>query len=154
MDLILAASIAMLMLGVVSGFLYFLFRSIAKKNVKMLKNVVIVGAIVVVIGILFIGVLATKSLAEETKVEEAKTEEAAQKTKDPIAEGLKYLGASLAVGLSAIGAGIAVGPIGTTASSIVAEKPEFLGISFIYIGLAEGIAIYGIAIAILILFVF
>ena len=68
------------------------------------------------------------------------------------AEGLRYIGASLAIGLACIGAGIAVAYVGAAALGVVGEKPEMLGRTLIYIGLAEGIAIYGIVISILILF--
>ena len=66
-------------------------------------------------------------------------------------DGLKYIGASLAIGLACIGAGIAVAYVGAAALGVVGEKPEFLGKTLIYLGLAEGIAVYGIVISILIL---
>lgn len=65
--------------------------------------------------------------------------------------GLRYIGASLAIGLACIGAGIAVGYVGAAALGIVGEKPDMLGKTLIYLGLAEGIAVYGIVISILIL---
>lgn len=67
------------------------------------------------------------------------------------ATGLAYLGASLAAGLACIGAGIAVAVVGAAALGVVGEKPELLGSTLIYLGLAEGIAIYGVIIALLIL---
>ncbi len=67
------------------------------------------------------------------------------------AAGLAYLGASLAAGLACIGAGIAVAVVGAAALGVVGEKPELLGSTLIYLGLAEGIAIYGVIIALLIL---
>ncbi|KHF26071.1 ATP synthase subunit C [Solemya velum gill symbiont] len=62
-----------------------------------------------------------------------------------------FLAAALATGLSALGAGIAVASVGSAAIGALAEKPELLGRSLIIIGLAEGIAIYGLIISILIL---
>lgn len=67
------------------------------------------------------------------------------------AAGWAYLGASLAAGLACIGAGIAVAVVGAAALGVVGEKPELLGSTLIYLGLAEGIAIYGVIIALLIL---
>ena len=61
------------------------------------------------------------------------------------------LGAALATGLSSLGAGYAVGRVGTAAVGALAEKPELLGRLLILVGLAEGIAIYGLIISILIL---
>ena len=65
--------------------------------------------------------------------------------------GLGFLAAGLATGLSTIGAGIAVGITGAAAIGAITEKPEVVGRSLIIVGLAEGIAIYGLIIAILIL---
>ncbi|MGB5305755.1 MAG: ATP synthase subunit C [Gammaproteobacteria bacterium] len=62
-----------------------------------------------------------------------------------------FLAAALATGLSALGAGIAVASVGSAAIGAMAEKPELLGRTLIMIGLAEGIAIYGLIISILIL---
>ena len=53
--------------------------------------------------------------------------------------------------LSTIAAGIAVGPIGAASLAVLAEKPEIFGRTLIYLGLAEGIAIYGLVMSILLL---
>jgi V/A-type H+/Na+-transporting ATPase subunit K len=62
------------------------------------------------------------------------------------------LAAGISVGLGSVGAGIAVSGTGAAAIGAVAEKPDFLGRSLIFVGLAEGIAIYGLLIAFLVLF--
>jgi len=64
------------------------------------------------------------------------------------------IAAALSTGLACIGAGIAVGFVGAAALGVVGEKPDLLGKTLIYEGLAEGIAIYGMLISILILFMF
>jgi V/A-type H+-transporting ATPase subunit K len=61
-----------------------------------------------------------------------------------------FLAAALATGLSSLGAGIAVASVGSAAIGAIAEKPELLGRTLIMVGLAEGIAIYGLIISILI----
>jgi V/A-type H+/Na+-transporting ATPase subunit K len=61
------------------------------------------------------------------------------------------IGAALATGLSSLGAGFAVAKVGTAAVGALAEKPELFGRLLIFIGLAEGIAIYGLIVSILIL---
>jgi len=61
------------------------------------------------------------------------------------------LSASIAAGLGTVGAGIAVAAVGAAAVGVLAEKPELLGRVLIFVGLAEGIAIYGLIVAILIL---
>ena len=61
------------------------------------------------------------------------------------------LAAALAVGLSSLGAGFAVAKLGAAAVGGLAEKPELIGRLLVFIGLAEGIAIYGLIVSILIL---
>ena len=61
------------------------------------------------------------------------------------------IGAALATGLSSLGAGFAVAKVGTAAIGALAEKPELFGRLLIFVGLAEGIAIYGLIVSILIL---
>ncbi len=65
--------------------------------------------------------------------------------------GVAILGAGLPTALAAIGAGIALGPVGSAALAVIAEKPEMFGRTLIYLGLAEGIAIYGLVMSILLL---
>jgi V/A-type H+-transporting ATPase subunit K len=61
------------------------------------------------------------------------------------------IAAALATGMSALGAGFAVAKVGTAAIGALAEKPELFGRLLIFVGLAEGIAIYGLIVSILIL---
>lgn len=65
--------------------------------------------------------------------------------------GLAYIGAGLAVGLACMASGFAVARIGSSAIGAVTEKPELTGRTLVFLGLAEGIAIYGLIIAIMIL---
>lgn len=65
--------------------------------------------------------------------------------------GLGFIAAAIAVGLGAIAAGIAVAITGSAAIGAITEKPERLGQTLIFVGLAEGVAIYGLIIAIMIL---
>jgi V/A-type H+/Na+-transporting ATPase subunit K len=62
-----------------------------------------------------------------------------------------YLSAAIAVGLATLGAGIAVAVVGSAAMGAISEKTELAGRALIFIGLAEGIAIYGLIVAIMIL---
>jgi V/A-type H+-transporting ATPase subunit K len=61
------------------------------------------------------------------------------------------LGAGIAVAGSAIGAGFAVAYTGAAALAAVSEKPEMFGRSLVFVGLAEGIAIYGLVVAIILI---
>jgi V/A-type H+-transporting ATPase subunit K len=62
-----------------------------------------------------------------------------------------YLAAALATGLSAAAAGYAVAHVGAAAIGALTEKPELFGRLIILVGLAEGIAIYGLIVSVLIL---
>ena len=61
------------------------------------------------------------------------------------------LAAALSTALAALGAGFAVAKVGAAAVGALAEKPELFGRLLILVGLAEGIAIYGLIVSILIL---
>jgi V/A-type H+-transporting ATPase subunit K len=68
-----------------------------------------------------------------------------------LGKGLALIGIGLPTGLAAIGAGLALGPVGAAALAVIAEKPEMFGRTLIYMGLAEGVAIYGLVMSILLL---
>ena len=70
---------------------------------------------------------------------------------NPIADGMKYLGAGLSTGISCIGGGIAVGKGAPAAIGAAAEDPKNFGKAIIFVALGEGIALYGMLISILIL---
>jgi V/A-type H+-transporting ATPase subunit K len=65
--------------------------------------------------------------------------------------GLALIGIGLPTGLATIGAGIAVSSVGAASLAVIAEKPEIFGRTLIYLGLGEGIAIYGLVVTILML---
>ncbi|HOW42084.1 MAG TPA: ATP synthase subunit C [Candidatus Omnitrophota bacterium] len=71
--------------------------------------------------------------------------------KDPQLARWAFIAAALSTGLSALAGGIAVAYVGSAAVGAVSEKPEVSGKVLLYVGLAEGIAIYGLIIAIMIL---
>lgn len=68
-----------------------------------------------------------------------------------VADPYLTLAAALSTGLACIGAGLAVGNAGAAAIGATAEKPESFGRALIFVGLAEGVAIYGLVISFLIL---
>lgn len=69
-----------------------------------------------------------------------------------VASGLKYIGAALAVGLSGIGGGIAVASSASAALGAISENEKAFGKALIFVGLAEGVALYGLIVALLLLF--
>jgi V/A-type H+-transporting ATPase subunit K len=98
-------------------------------------NLVLALAALVVLAVLLLG------FAEPARAAEA---EAASS-----ASWAALLGAAIAVAGSAIGAAIAVAYTGSAALAAISEKPEIFGRAMVIVGLAEGIAIYGLVIAII-----
>jgi len=70
---------------------------------------------------------------------------------DPSVVRWGFASAAMAAGVAALGAGYAVAQVGTAALGALAEKPDLFGRVLVMVGLAEGIAIYGLIVAILIL---
>lgn len=103
--------------------------------------------------VIFVGAqIALLALGVSDALAAPETEAAAGALKDmSVGMGLAMIGVGIPTGLSTIGAGIAVGPIGAASLAAITEKPENLGRTLIYLGLAEGIAIYGLVISILLL---
>lgn len=66
-------------------------------------------------------------------------------------DGLKFIAAALSTGLASLGAGVAVAVSGSAAIGAISENDKLLGKTIIFVGLAEGIAIYGLIISIMIL---
>lgn len=64
-----------------------------------------------------------------------------------LATGLGYIAAGMVTGLSCIGGGIAVASAASAALGAISEDSGILGKSLIFVGLAEGIALYGLIIS-------
>ena len=67
------------------------------------------------------------------------------------AAGLGYISAALSVGLACIGGGIAVSAAASAALGAISEDGSILGKSLIFVGLAEGVCLYGLVVAFMIL---
>jgi V/A-type H+-transporting ATPase subunit K len=67
------------------------------------------------------------------------------------ASSAALIGAAIAVVGSTIGAGIAVAYVGSAALAMMSERPELFGRAMVIVGLAEGIAIYGLIIGIILI---
>jgi V/A-type H+-transporting ATPase subunit K len=68
-----------------------------------------------------------------------------------IDSGSAFIGAAIAVAASSLGAGIAIAYAGSAALATVSEQPDLFGRAMVVVGLAEGVAIYGLIVAVLIL---
>ncbi len=68
-----------------------------------------------------------------------------------IGTALAMIGVAIPTAMSTLAAAYAVASIGAASLAVLAERPEVFGRTLIYLGLAEGIAIYGLVISILLL---
>lgn len=73
--------------------------------------------------------------------------EAVDASSSGLATGLGYIAAGVVTGLSCIGGGIAVASAASAALGAISEDSSILGKSLIFVGLAEGIALYGLIIS-------
>lgn len=101
--------------------------------------------------LLFVATLVGLLFFAAREVMAQTTAEAAARGEVTAGMGLALIGVGIPTGFAAIGAGIALGPVAAAALAVVAEKPEIFGRTLVYVGLAEGIAIYGLVVSILIL---
>lgn len=100
--------------------------------------------------------VTTAEHATTTNAEETINTTTSETTEETSESGLSnhdvgLLAAALATGLGCIGAGIAVAMVASSAIGAISENPSLLGKTIIFAGLAEGIAIYGLIISIMIL---
>ncbi len=94
--------------------------------------------------------------AQETEAPAASSQTVAEAQATPsqaenAAGALKYVAAAFAVALACIAGGIAVGKIGAAAMGAMSENAELSGKALPFVGLAEGICLWGFLVALLII---
>lgn len=142
MKIILVLNILIVLVTIGFG-VFFLIKN-NEKSMKLLKKMLRVNAFTFVpLMLIAMGILVPEIVFASTET----TTEATNSS----ATGLGYIAAALSTGLAAIGGGYAVGAVGSSALGAVSEDPKILGKTLIFVGLAEGIAIYGLIISILII---
>ena len=130
--------IVALILSIIIPFGYYL---IGEKNKKRYKRTLGVNAF------FFFGAFVIASIMMLGGDVQAADTSAAAST----ATGLGYLAAALVTGLSCIGGGIAVASAASAALGAISEDSSVLGKSLIFVGLAEGVCLYGLIISFMIL---
>lgn len=129
-----------LVLSIILPFGYYL---IGEKNRGRYKTAIGVnaffffGIMLVAIGVMFAGTSSVQASAGAAN--------------SGLATGMGYLAAALVTGLSCIGGGIAVASAASAALGAISEDQSILGKSLIFVGLAEGVALYGLIISFMIL---
>jgi V/A-type H+-transporting ATPase subunit K len=96
-------------------------------------------------------VLVVAAAADPVSAVASSTGVAAADTTSDSSSWAALLGAAIAVAGSSIGAAIAVAYTGAAALATMSERPELFGRAMVIVGLAEGIAIYGLIVAIILL---
>ena len=133
--------IAALILSIIIPFGYYL---IGEKNKKRYKRTIGINAF------FFFGAFAIASIAMLVGPDSVHAATAAANGAT-LATGMGYLAAALVTGLSCIGGGIAVASAASAALGAISEDSSVLGKSLIFVGLAEGVCLYGLIISFMIL---
>lgn len=115
-------------------------------KIKIFSIVILVIMMLVTFGVVVNATTTNMSDAETTETQGVQEQNDGQNNK-----GLAMIAAALSTGLACLGAGIAVALVGSSAVGAISENPSLLGKTIIFAGLAEGIAIYGLIISIMIL---
>jgi V/A-type H+/Na+-transporting ATPase subunit K len=102
-------------------------------------------------GVLLVGALVVLAVALAGGPAVADTATLAAETSPGSSDWAALLGAAIAVAGSSIGAAIAVAYTGAAALAAMSERPELFGRAMVIVGLAEGIAIYGLIVAIILI---
>lgn len=105
------------------------------KTALGINTLLFMGTLIVAGGMMFSG---TAAAAETTAAASG-------------AAGWGYLAAALSTGMSCIGGGIAVSAAASAALGAISEDGSILGKSLIFVGLAEGVCLYGLIISFMIL---
>lgn len=119
------------------------------KNLEGVNTAFSVIAVILVIAGLIVVISPFGLMAQEEAGQPAKAQPANNLSGSAV--GMAFLAAGLALGISVIGAAIALSKIGSAAVASIAEKPEITGRVIVFAGLAEGLAIWGLIVAVLIL---
>jgi V/A-type H+/Na+-transporting ATPase subunit K len=110
----------------------------ARSTVRVLRvvnTVLLVGGL----ALLLVALMGDAGSAQSTTASGGSTNDAA------------LIGAAIAVAGSSFGAAIAVAYTGSAALAAISERPEMFGRAMVIVGLAEGIAIYGLIVAIILI---
>ncbi len=125
---------------------YFLRQRLGSPEKATRKLVLGLNVVNLAVALMVVG-LGLLWLFSPQTVLAAASAQAAAKPADPYVT----LAAALSTGLATIAAGIAVSNTGAAALGAIAERPETFGRALVFVGLSEGIGIYGLIVSVLIL---
>ncbi|MFE3327064.1 ATP synthase subunit C [Streptomyces sp. NPDC059176] len=117
-------------------------RMLARRRGKQAVRWVLAGNLVLLVGAAALLATALAGAASATP---------AQQAADTGQASAALIGAAIAVAGASIGSAVAVAYTGAAALAALSERPELFGRAMVIVGLAEGIAVYGLVVAILLI---
>ena len=127
-------------------------RRLDPRHVQRVAAATLVATFIIGLGVIAVGTNRADAQPVSPASDESGLEVAqSSSTTTDVDTGAAFMGAAIAVAASAIGAGIAVAYTGSAALATMSEQPELFGRAMVVVGLAEGVAIYGLIVAVLIL---
>lgn len=131
-------------LPALAGGMAFAAALVRRRGRRAVRVLTLVNAALILGGLALVGVV----LAAGPASAQGATAAAAAASS---ANGMALIAAAIAVAGSSIGAAIAVAYTGAAALAAMSERPELFGRAMVIVGLAEGIAIYGLIVSIILI---
>ena len=130
--------------------------AVGRDRVRGLRRLRVVSGALLVAGIsvLALAAFAHPSNAAPQHSRPAQATTRSEETTPPTtssSSSAAFIGAAIAVAASSLGAALAVAYTGSAALAAVSERPELFGRALVVVGLAEGIAIYGLIVAVILI---
>ncbi|MFF6772900.1 ATP synthase subunit C [Streptomyces sp. NPDC012637] len=120
---------------------FWAFRTLARRDGKRSVRWFLVSNLLMLMGALALLVMGLAGVALGAPAQAAAAEP----------NGTALIAAAIAVAGASIGAAVAVAYTGAAALAALSERPELFGRAMVIVGLAEGIAVYGLVVAILLI---
>ena len=116
---------------------------------ETLRRMIVIGGVIGIVVAVMMAVGLHVAFAQVTGPEGVKTETRTITEVNSRFYMAEVLGAALAAGFGFLGGGYAVARVGAAALGAASERPELLVRSLVFVALGEGIAIFGLVVAIL-----
>ena len=155
MSTFLYAMLAIVPIVVLFLSFYSLFRKRAQgvpMKKAMVSHIATLLVLVVLMSALALGASAANEAVQPAPPAQTEQTASTDNAQADNSKGLTMIAAGLAVGLAGIGGGIAVGSGAPAAIAATSEDPKSFAKSMLFVALGEAIAIYGLVIALLMLF--
>ncbi|MEU8617818.1 ATP synthase subunit C [Streptomyces sp. NPDC048623] len=120
---------------------FWVFRTLARRDGRRSVRWLLVSNLLMLVGSLAVLVLGLSGVALGAPAQAAAAEP----------NGTALIAAAIAVAGASLGAAVAVAYTGAAALAALSERPELFGRAMVIVGLAEGIAVYGLVVAILLI---